>query len=209
MKVISVNVGLPKTYVWNDRTYSSGILKTPVSGSLDITAEGCAGDEQADRKHHGGPDMKVYAFPVEHYSAWEAFLGRSLDWGSLGENLSVEGLSESSVRIGDRYQVGTALLEVSQPRTPCFKLNGLYQRPDVMEHFLNMKCSGYYFRVLEPGRVEAGAGLVLIDRSESSVSIPEAWDCYYGLTDDRALYRKAAESRGLSGGWRRRFLERV
>src|SRR3954468_22355678 len=120
-RVISVNVGLPRSLKIDDRSVMSGIFKTPVQGIVNVRTLNLDGDRQADLTVHGGPDKAVYIYPSEHYPFWKKSLRRELDWGALGENLTVKGLTEDSVSIGDQFGIGTTILEVAQPRLPCFK----------------------------------------------------------------------------------------
>ncbi len=156
MKVVSVNLGRPRTIVWQGRKVRTGIFKEPVAGKVDLGTLNLEGDGQADLRVHGGVDKAVYAYPVEHYPTWSAELGRSLPYGQFGENLTLEGLTEDEARIGDRYRIGSALLEVSQPRVPCFKL-GIRMEDDAFpQRFLESLRSGFYLRVAAPGTLEAG-----------------------------------------------------
>src|ERR1700722_2885415 len=121
MKVISVNVGLPREITWNGDQVETGIFKEPVQGQVPVKRSNLTGDKQADLSVHGGPDKAVYAYPVEHYAYWRRELpDRDLTWGIFGENLTTDGLQESLVHIGDRFRIGTVELVVTQPRLPCY-----------------------------------------------------------------------------------------
>src|SRR5260370_38442914 len=148
MKLISVNVGLPREVTWNGGTVKTGIFKRPVQGSIRVRLLNVDGDKQADLSVHGGPDKAVYAYPVEHYAYWRRELpDRELTWGTFGENLTTEGLHESVVQIADRFRIGTAELAVTQPRLPCYNLAIRFATPDLGNRHLPSRRTGFYFAV--------------------------------------------------------------
>src|SRR3989441_6887677 len=162
MRVVSVNVSLPKTVEWRGRKVTTAIFKEPVEGRVRIRRTGLVGDRQADPSVHGGPTKAVYAYPSEHYPFWRDELGRTdLPWGSFGENLTTEGLDERTLRVGDRLRVGSAVLEVTQPRMPCYKLGIRFGRSDMVRRFLASGRSGFFLAGHVGGAVGAGgpAGL--------------------------------------------------
>jgi MOSC domain-containing protein YiiM len=157
LKVISVNLGHSRTVDWNGRSVTTAFFKEPVMGKVKVKKLGLEGDEQADLKVHGGPKKAVYAYPSEHYDYWRKELpGVEFPWGSFGENLSVKGLSEDKLRIGDRLEAGSAELKVTRPRLPCFKMNVRFQRDDMMKRFQEAGLSGFYLEVLREGELKAG-----------------------------------------------------
>ncbi|MGV3743544.1 MAG: MOSC domain-containing protein [Burkholderiaceae bacterium] len=172
MKVLSINCARVGNLFVSDeegmRRIASAIHKQPVQGPVEVGTLGIVGDEQADRKLHGGPDKAVYAYPVEHYPFWTAQRAQALRQesalppGSLGENLTIEGLSESEAWIGDRLAIGTALLEVSEPRTPCFKFNVKMRMSHASKLMLQSGYSGFYLRVLQEGSMQAGDTIALL-----------------------------------------------
>ena len=172
MKVLSINCAqVGNLFVSGEegmRRIASAIHKQPVQGSVEVRKFGITGDEQADRKIHGGPDKAVYAYPVEHYPFWTAQRAKALKQesalppGSLGENLTIEGLLESEAWIGDQLAIGTALLEVSQPRTPCFKFNVKMRMSHASQLMLQSGYSGFYLRVLQEGSMQAGDTISLL-----------------------------------------------
>ncbi len=172
MRVVSVNVGLPKPIVWKGRPVLSGIFKEPVEGRITVRRLNLEGDRQADLTVHGGPDKAVYAYPVEHYDFWRSLLsGIDLPPGSFGENLTVEGMMEENVHIGDCFQIGTAQMMVTQPRTPCYKLAAKFGRTDIVRHFLETGYSGFYLAVLREGDVGIGDAIQVIAQAAQKVSI--------------------------------------
>jgi MOSC domain-containing protein YiiM len=204
-----VNVGKPRIVLWRGEEVLTGIFKAPVDGAVAVTRLNLEGDGQADLRVHGGEDKAVYAYPAEHYAVWRAELGREIPFGQFGENLTVEGLPESEVRIGDLYRVGTALLEVSQPRTPCFKLGIRMEDDEFPGRFLESLRSGYYLRVVQPGTLRAGEAVRREAQAVESLSIEEVCRLAYFVPADLPTLRKAAELPALSHSWRRQLRQRV
>jgi MOSC domain-containing protein YiiM len=206
MKLISVNVGMPRTVPSAQGPVSTGIFKEPRSGRIRVGKENLEGDGQADLRVHGGADKAVYAYPVEHYAAWKSDLGREdFRFGQFGENLTVEELLEDEVRIGDRLRIGTALLEVSQPRTPCYKLGIRMGADDFPPRFLTSLRSGFYLRVLEVGEAGAGDPIGLEFRDPAAPSVRELVRLAHFNPDDIMMLRRAVALDALSEGWRRKF----
>ena len=185
MRVLSVNTSLPRDLIWQGKPVHTSIFKQPVAGPVRVHADHLEGDGQADLKHHGGPDKAVYAYAAEHHAYWQTYVSsEKLGPGAFGENLTTEGLLESEVRLGDCFAVGTAVLMAMQPRIPCFKLNVRLDDAHMVKRFQAAGRSGIYFRVVEPGRVQAGDPLTLVQRSQYDVSIQQVVDNYYGLARD-------------------------
>lgn len=176
--LVSVNIGLPTPLDTAKGRVLSGIGKRPVPGRVAVHALGLEGDGQADLAVHGGPEKAVYAYPHEHYAAWNAELGSPADGeglppGAFGENLTVAGALESTVRVGDTYRAGSALLQVTAPRSPCFKLVARMGRPDFAKRFLASGRTGFYLRVLAEGELGAGDAFVLVSRDENAPTVLE------------------------------------
>jgi len=177
MRVVSVNISLPKTVEWRGRKVTTAIFKEPVEGRVRIRRTGLVGDRQADPSVHGGPTKAVYAYPSEHYPLWRRELGRAdLPCGSFGENLTTEGLDERTLRVGDRLRVGSALLEVTQPRMPCYKLGIRFGRLDMVRRFLASGRSGFYLAVLEEGDVAAGDPIELLGTDHGHPTVSQVVD---------------------------------
>ncbi len=175
-KLVSVNVGRPKTVEWQGRAVRTGIYKEPVAGRVRVTATGLAGDGQADLRVHGGPLKAVYAYPSEHYTSWARELSfGDLAWGAFGENLTSAGLLESEVRIGDRLEVGSALLEVTQPRFPCFKLGNKFGSMAFVKQFARSGRSGFYLGVVQEGNVGQGDAIRVVRRAPDGQTIGRAF----------------------------------
>ncbi|MGE0040386.1 MAG: MOSC domain-containing protein [Vicinamibacterales bacterium] len=210
MTVISVNVGRLRDLTWHGRAVTTSIFKSPVPGPVAIRTLNLDGDEQSDLTVHGGVDKAVYAYPSEHYGPWgEELPGADLAWGAFGENLTVAGLLESDVRVGDRLRVGSAELAVTQPRMPCYKLGVRFDRLDMVKRFLASGRSGFYLRVLQEGEVEAGAAITLLARDDAALSIAQVAALYSADDADPALLARASVEAGLPEDWREYFRTRL
>lgn len=158
-KVISLNVGLPRTVNFHGQAVTTGIFKEPVKGRIKLRKLNLDGDKQADLTVHGGLDKALYAYPAEHYDYWKERLPKmKLLWGMFGENLTTEGLLEDQANIGDVFRIGSSEVVVTQPRMPCYKLGVKFGRMDIIRQFMDSKLTGIYFRVLKEGEIGAGDG---------------------------------------------------
>ena len=176
MRVVSVNVGRPRIVEWHDQQVLTSIWKEPVAGAVPVAAHNLFGDEQSDLTVHGGPNKAVYAYPTEHYEYWRRQLPNAeLAWGAFGENLSIEGLLEPDVSVGDRFRIGTAELIVTQPRLPCFKLGIRFGDDRMVKRFMASRRSGFYCSIGKPGAITAGDAIVWLSRSVGSISIAEVF----------------------------------
>lgn len=190
MRILSVNVGRPRELLYRGRTVRTGIFKSPVEGRLAINRLNLVGDEQADLSVHGGTDKAVYAYTSENYAYWEQELTRALPFGQFGENLTVEGMPETDVSIGDVFQMGSAVLQVSQPRTPCFKLGLKMGSPRFLKAFLESGRTGFYLRVLEEGEVGAGDDIEALSADPGHVTVLEMTRLLYSPPGDPTRARK-------------------
>jgi MOSC domain-containing protein YiiM len=210
LQVLSVNVGLPRAVIWKGRTVVTGIFKEPVAGPITIRRLNLEGDRQADLTVHGGPEKAVYAYKAEYYAFWrEQFPEMDLPWGMFGENLTIEGLLDESVQIGDRFQVGSAQLMVTQPRLPCFKLALKFGRDDILKRFLQSGLTGFYFAVLQEGEVAAGDPIRLLHRDEHQVTIADITRLYRQDKHNLDLLRRVVAVEALPQSWRDYFRERL
>ena len=210
MKLVSVNVGLPREVEWRGRTVNTGIFKSPVEGRVAVRTLNLEGDRQADLSVHGGPDKAVYGYPVEHYGSWgDELPGVALPPGSFGENLTTEGLLETELRIGDRFRVGSAVLRVTQPRMPCFKLAVKFRRDDMVKRFLASGRSGFYFAVDEEGEVAAGDAIEPLERATHEVTVSEVTRLYARDRNDLDALRRAVEVETLPQNWRDFFRQQI
>jgi MOSC domain-containing protein YiiM len=169
--VLSVNVGQVRAIQVSDRVITTAIWKDPVDGRIPLAGVNFAGDDQADRTVHGGPDKAVYAYASEDTAWWERELGRALGPGTFGENLTVRGVDLTNARIGERWAVGSAILEVRQPRLPCFKLALRMDDPLFVKRFAAAGRPGAYFGILQEGDVGAGDEMELIERPDHDVTV--------------------------------------
>lgn len=210
MQVISVNVGLPREVIWQGKTVLTGIFKQPVEGRIRLRSLNFEGDEQADLAVHGGIDKAVYAYPAEHYAYWRNELPEmELSWGMFGENLTIEGLSEDAVNIGDRFRLGTAEVMATQPRLPCYKLGIKFGRVDIVKRFLDSRLTGVYFSVLQEGEVGAGDRLEFISRDENHITIADITRLYVRDTEDLGLLQRVLQIQALPNGWRDYFQKQI
>ena len=187
----------------------SGFFKQPASGRVAVSELGLAGDEQADKRVHGGPDKAVYAYPTEGYAAWiEEFptRRRTLVPGGMGENLATAGLSEDDVHVGDIMRVGTATLQVTQPRQPCLKLNLYHREPKMVRRMTETARCGWYLRVLEPGLLGAGDRVELVERPERSWSIRHFAALITLKTIDAEALSEIVAMPGVAENWKLRAL---
>jgi MOSC domain-containing protein YiiM len=209
-RVQSVNVGLPTEVLWKGRRALTGIFKEPVAGRVAVRRLNLEGDKQADLKVHGGPAKAVYVYPAEYYSFWrEQFPEMELPWGMFGENLTIWGLQDDTVHIGDHLQVGSAHLVVTEPRMPCSKLALKFGRDDVLKIFFQSGFSGFYCAVLKEGEVMAGDPVRRLHRDKHAVSVLDITrlerEGYYDLD----LLNRAVAVEALSQDWRDGFLKRL
>jgi MOSC domain-containing protein YiiM len=210
MRIVSVNVGRPRLVLWKGSQVSTGIFKEPVEGLVEVKKLNLNGDRQADLSVHGGPEKAVYAYPSEHYPYWRNEIpAAKLPWGAFGENLTTEGLSEDTLHIGDRLRVGNALLMVTQPRVPCYKLTIRFDRDDMIKRFIASHTSGYYFAVLEEGQLAAGSLIEIVDRDPHAVRVSDINRLYYGKSHDLELLRRVLEVKALPEGWREHLRQKA
>jgi MOSC domain-containing protein YiiM len=202
MRVVSVNVGLPKTVQWRDQTVTTGIFKSPVDGPVALREHNLDGDRQADLSVHGGPTKAVYVYSAQHYTYWRQELPDvELGWGHFGENLTVDGMDEESINIGDEFTVGTARVVVTEPRMPCFKLSIRFGRTDIVKRFLQSQRSGFYLGVVEEGHVKAGDAFELSSRHPDGLSVADVTSLYTTQKGNVALLKKAIAVTALPDSW--------
>ncbi len=209
MKLISVCVGQPRQVNWKGKPVMTGIFKEPVNERVMMRSLNLDGDRQADLTVHGGAEKAVYAYPMEHYAYWRQELpNEELPWGAFGENLTIEGLSETSLNIGDRFRIGTAELMVTQPRFPCFKLNLKFGRDDMVKRFLNSRLSGIYFSVIREGEVGAGDAIELVSRDENNITVADIVQIYLREANED-LVRRAVRVPALAASLKTYFHQQI
>ncbi len=213
MKLVSLNVGVPRDVISKGRTVTTGIFKEPVEGRVLLRTLNLDGDRQADLKVHGGVHKAVYAYPAEHYDYWRRELpGVDLPWGMFGENFTVEGLFEDQVSVGDRFRIGSAELTVTQPRLPCYKLAVKFGRDDIIKRFLESGRTGLYFAVTQEGEVGSGDSIETLSRDGNQLKVADVTRLYLEDRDDVEKLRRALRVEALPDSWKTYFehqLERL
>jgi len=210
MKLISLNVGLPRIVLRDDEPVSTGIFKEPVAGPLILRTLNLDGDRQADLSVHGGPSKAVYVYPSEHYDYWKQELPEmDLPWGMFGENFTTEGLSESELNIGDKFSIGSALVMVTEPRMPCYKLGLRFGRADIIKRFLISERTGFYLAVLQEGEVSPGDQFQLLEKDGGGVRVSDITRLYVRDKGNTALLRRAIAVKALPEGWKTYFQQRL
>lgn len=210
MKVLSVNVGLPREVNWQGKLVTTGIFKEPVEGRIMVRTLNLDGDRQADLKVHGGPSKAVYAYPSEHYQFWRAeFPQMNLAWGMFGENFTTEGVIEDALYIGDRFRIGEAEVMATEPRMPCYKLGIKFGRADIIKRFLTSRRTGFYFAVVREGMVGEGDTLELAGREQQQISVADITRLYAFQKDDLEALRRAVAVDALPENWKGYFRHQI
>src|SRR5438270_3297949 len=210
MKILSVNVGLPREVTWQGKLVRTGIFKEPVNAPVMMRALNLEGDRQADLTVHGGVTKAVYAYPSEHYGYWRTELpGVDLPWSMFGENFTTEGLLEDAVYIGDRFRVGEAEVMATEPRMPCYKLGIKFGRADIIKRFLASRRSGFYFAIVQEGMVIAGDSIELIGNEQKEISVADITRLYAFEKDDVKALRRAVEVEALPENWKGYFQHQI
>jgi len=209
MNLISINIGLPREITHGGQTVTSGIFKEPVAGPVRLGRLNLEGDGQADRRVHGGADKAVYVYPFEHYAFWAGELGRDdFSHGQFGENFTTRGLLEDGVCIGDVFEIEETRVQVTQPRTPCFKLGIRMAEENFPERFTSANRTGFYLRVLEEGMIAAGDAIERVEHAAGSMTVREVFHLRH-VGGTRAEYERATRLPGLSSSWRAAFEKRL
>jgi MOSC domain-containing protein YiiM len=210
MKLISLNVGLPREVDSQGKLVTTGIFKEPVTGPLMVRALNIDGDRQADLSVHGGIDKAIYAYPSEHYEYWRGELpGVEFGWGMFGQNFTIEGLFEDSAYIGDRYRIDNIEVTITQPRLPCYKLGIRFGRPDMVKKFLASRRTGFYFAVKREGIVKAGDSIELPWAEINRKSLSQTSRVYAFERDDLETIEKALNVVSLPESWRGYFQHQI
>jgi len=210
MKLISLNVGLPRVVESNGEPVTTGIFKEPKQGPIMLRTLNLDGDRQADLTVHGGVSKAVYGYPVEHYEFWRRELpDMELPFGMFGENFTTEGLREDTLNVGDRFRIGEAEVVVTEPRLPCYKLGIKFGRSDILRRFLQSRRTGFYFAVAKEGQVEAGDEIELLSRNSNNITIADITRLYAFEKDDVDTLRRAVKLEALSESWREYFQKQI
>ena len=210
MKILSVNVGLPREVTWQGKIVTTGIFKEPVNAPVMMRTLNLEGDRQADLTVHGGVTKAVYAYPSEHYGYWRTeFPGVDLPWSIFGENFTTVGLLEENVYIGDRFRIGETEVVVTEPRLPCYKLGIKFGRGDIIKRFLASRRTGFYFAVARGGMVAAGDRIELIGREQQEISVADITRLYAFEKNDLNGLRQAIGVNSLPQSWKGYFQHRL
>src|SRR5271163_5057228 len=205
-RLLSVNVGLPRDVVWRDRTVRTGVWKDPVPGSCRVGKLNVDGDGQGDLAGHGGEQRAVFVYQIDSYHYWERELGRDdFVYGQFGENFTVEGLGDDEVCIGDRYKIGSATFEVTQPRVTCYRVGIRMNDPQIPALLVSHHRPGFYFRVLEEGEVQAGDEILKLASGPEEMSVAEVSGLLYLPGHPRQQLLRALRIPALSPGWQGSF----
>ncbi len=205
MIIESLNIGMPEKEMFHGKEVNTGICKQPVSGPLSLKKLGFEGNGVADSKHHGGYDKAVCVYSTDHYPYWERVLGIKLPAAAFGENLSVSDLREDDICIGDIFQAGTAIVQVSQPRQPCRTLAARYGRSDLVKMVVESGFTGFYFKVLREGTVKTKNELVLMERDSNEITVSFANRILHHEKKNREGIEKVLAVPALSGSWQQSF----
>lgn len=198
MKIISTNIGEPRTIEWRGKPVQTGIYKYAVSHPIYLGNEDVENDNVMDRRYHGGPDKACYLYSADHYGYWQNLYPElEMPWGMFGENLTVEGLHEADVNIGDTFQIGEVVIQASQPRQPCFKLGIRFGTQEVVRQFVDSGFSGVYVRVLQNGRVKTGDKLIQIEKKDS-LSIQKVYELLYTNTFQKERVQQAVNDPNIA-----------
>jgi MOSC domain-containing protein YiiM len=209
MQVVSVNVGRPMLVLKDGRTYSSAINRSPSAEPVELGPEGFAGDRVSDLKHHGGPDKAACVSAFDHYSYWGERLGRELAAPSFGENLTTLGLLETQVCIGDTFRIGQAVVQVTQPRQPCFKLANKHNEPQLIRWINHIGYTGFYVRTLGPGVVGARDPIKLLSRPAPAMPVTRAMRIMLDAAGPRDQVEALLAINALSEAWRGELHKRL
>ena len=198
MKIIATNIGTATTFLWNGLEEKTGIFKHPVDKSLFLRKTDVKNDTVIDRKHHAGVNKACFLFAADQYPYWkERYPNLKWNWGMFGENLTVEGLDEAAIRIGDVYRIGTTLVQVSQPREPCYKLGVRFDNQEILRQYIDHGYPGTYVRVLEEGKVKTGDEIQLVTRSENTLTVKQFFELLFARKKDTEILQLAIDNLAL------------
>lgn len=198
LKIISTNLAKPTTIIWNEQEVTTGIYKTPTKNAIYLDEEGVRDDEVSDKKVHGGEFKSCYLFSETHYTYWkDLYPNLDWNWGMFGENITVSNLDETQIHIGDIFKVGDAVVQVTQPREPCFKFGVKFGSMDALKQFIEHGFSGTYVRVLKPGFVKNGDTFELIDRAKNSLTTFQLFNLLFAKHKDKQLLELAINNDAL------------
>ncbi len=209
MHIVSLNVGRPQIVLRGGRQHSSAINRRSVDGAVELSPDGLAGDRVSDSSVHGGPDKAVCCYPHEHYAHWRERLAAELPVPSFGENLTTAGLLEDEVCIGDTFRIGGAIVQITQPRQPCWKLANKHAEPRLVAWVNESARTGFYFRVLQACTLQQGDAIELVDRPHPDLTVAAIMRLRRSASPDLSLAARLADLPELSAAWRQHFAKRL
>ncbi|MEC0265702.1 MOSC domain-containing protein [Paenibacillus anseongense] len=209
LEIVSVNVGKPQIVEYQGKELVTGIYKSPVSSSLYVSKTQLDGDGQADLTVHGGVDKALCVYPEEHYAYWEEVLGRKLEAGAFGENLTVRGFLETNVCIGDIYAIDEVIVQVSQPRQPCFKVGKRLEWAQTPLQMQETGFTGFYFRVLQEGFLSINSQVKLVAKDVDGVTLAYANQIKYHDKMNKDGAQRLVRTEALSESWKKSFTKRL
>lgn len=210
MKVVSTNIGNKVTFNWNGKTIETGIFKKPVNTPIFLGNTDVTNDVVCDRENHGGIDKACYFYGANHYPFWKnKYPELSFDYGMFGENITLDHVDETIVRIGSIYQVGSATVQISEPRIPCFKLGHRFNNQLVIKEFINSSYAGFYVRILTNGEVKVGDQFQLIEQNENDFSVEDAFSLLSYNKDNQLLIEMLKNEPLLGNEYRKSILKRI
>ncbi|MGK7934039.1 MAG: MOSC domain-containing protein [Microcystaceae cyanobacterium] len=209
-KLLSLNVGLPKTVSYQNKTTTTGIFKTPIDHPVRLSQLNLEGDGQADLENHGGSDKAVYIYSYDYYPYWQGILQRDyLEFGLFGENFTVTEMLDTQVNIGDTFKIGEAIIQVTQPRIPCFKLGIRLEDSKFPQKFLKSRRTGFYVKVLQEGMVKKGNSIELLEANNKQITVDQAVRLLYFESDNQEKIKEILSIEALSDSWRESFAKKL
>lgn len=210
MKVISTNIGSSTTFEWNGKKEQTGIFKYPTEEALFLRKNDVKNDTIINRINHGGTHKACYLFSSDHYPYWkEKYPKLSWDWGMFGENLTIEGLDESNIRVGNIYKLGTALVQISQPREPCYKLGIRFGTQEILKEFITHEHPGTYVKILKEGLVKTGDELILNEESKNTLTSQQFYQLMFVKDKPQDLLKLFMENEAVPAYKKERFLRYI
>jgi len=208
-RVLSLNIGRPRLILRDGKSFSTAINRTPIEGAVELGVEGFAGDRVSNTRYHGGPDKAVCVYPSEHYPFWREQLGTEMPFPSFGENLTTLGLLEAHACIGDTFRIGTACVQITQPRQPCGTLAGKHNEPRLVKWVNDRRWTGFYLRVLEPGAIRANDAIEPLERDPAGMTVAHAMEIMLKKGHaSRDELNSLLAVKALSDAWRKDLQER-
>ncbi|MFX0557589.1 MOSC domain-containing protein [Maribacter sp. CXY002] len=210
MKVIATNIGKPVTFEWNGEKEQTGIFKYPTTEALYLNKNDVKKDTVIDRVHHAGINKACYLFSADHYPYWrKKYPNLSWDWGMFGENITVENLNESQIRVGNIYKIGKAIVQVSQPREPCYKLGVRFGTQRILKEFINHEHPGTYVKVIKEGLVSSGDKMVLVEESKNTLTVQQFYQLIFAKEKSQELLKDFMDNDAVPTYKKERFLKYI